>query len=207
MAQEETEVVRVRRRINPVFLVAGGVAILALLWFFVISPLFSSDEETTQTPPAANAPVPSASPTAAAAASAAAAAEPPPETFEVFESKDPFRPLIVEQTAAAGGTANAATGAGGGTSSNANGGGTATGSTGAGGAPAPSGGQRVTLLDVLDEGGTTKAQVKVGSTVYKVASGEVFADNFKVVSISGNCVTLLHGDDKFTLCEGEEVIK
>jgi hypothetical protein len=203
MAQEEAEVVRVRRRINPVFLVAGGVAILALLWFFVITPLFSSDEETTQTPPAANAPVPSASPTAAAAASAAAAAEPPPETFEVFESKDPFRPLIVEQTAAAGGTANPATGTGG-TSST---GGAATGSTGAGGAPAPSGGQRVTLLDVLDEGGTTKAQVKVGSTVYKVASGEVFADNFKVVSISGNCVTLLHGDDKFTLCEGEEVIK
>lgn len=52
-----------------------------------------------------------------------------------------------------------------------------------------------------------KAQVKVGSTVYTVVQDEVFADNFKLVSISGSCATLLHGDDKFTLCEGEEVIK
>jgi hypothetical protein len=65
----------------------------------------------------------------------------------------------------------------------------------------------VQLLDVFDDAGTTKAQVRVGSTVYTVAPGQVFATNFKLVSISGNCATLLHGDDKFTLCEGEEVIK
>jgi hypothetical protein len=189
---DEAEEVRTRRRINPVFLVGGGVLVLAILVFFVIMPLFSGDDEGNPEVPAAVAPAASAPSPAAAPAD-----QPPAETFEVFESKDPFRPLVTEQ---------ATEGAAPGTAPGSNGTGTTNG-TGAGGAPAPSGGQRVSLLDVLDEGGTAKAQVKVGSTVYTVASGEVFADNFKVVSISGSCVTLLHGDDKFTLCEGEEVIK
>ena len=193
---DEAEVVRTRRRINPVFLVGGGVLVLAILVFFVIMPLFSGGDEGNPEIPAAVAPAASAPSPAAAPAE-----QPPAETFEVFESKDPFRPLVTEQATESVAPSGAA-----GSNGTAGGTGTTNG-TGAGGAPAPSGGQRVSLLDVLDEGGTAKAQVKVGSTVYTVASGEVFADNFKVVSISGNCVTLLHGDDKFTLCEGEEVIK
>ena len=197
---DEVEVVRTRRRINPVFLVGGGVLVLALLVFFVIMPLFSGGDEGNPEVPAAVAPAASAPSPAPAPAE-----QPPAETFEVFESKDPFRPLVTEQ-ATEGAAAPGSTPGSNGTAGGAGGTGTTNG-TGAGGAPAPSGGQRVSLLDVLDESGTAKAQVKVGSTVYKVASDEVFADNFKVVSISGSCVTLLHGDDKFTLCEGEEVIK
>jgi hypothetical protein len=184
------------RRVSPLLLVMFGVLVLGLLWFFVIMPVFFQNEEVIETPPAAR-PGAAASPQA----EEAAPAEPPAETFEVFESKDPFRPLVSDA-----GPAGAATGGGaGGTGGTTNGGtGTANG-TGAGGAPAPSGGQRVSLLDIIES--DNKAQVKVGSTVYTVAAGEVFADNFKVVSISGNCATMLHGDDKFTLCQGEEVIK
>lgn len=174
------------RRINPVLLVLVGVVALAALVFLVIIPLFGGDD-TRPTTPAARRPSPSttASPTPTPA--------PPAETFEQFGAKDPFRPLVTEGAPPApgpGGTpAPAAPG------------------PGAAGAPAPAGGQRVQLIDVFDDAGTTKAQVRVGSTVYTVAPGQVFANNFKLVSVSGNCATLLHGDDKFTLCEGEEVIK
>jgi hypothetical protein len=194
MAVERTEVRT--RRVSPLLIVMLAVLVLALLWFFVITPLVFQDDEVIETPPAAR--PAGAAPTPAPEE---APAEPPAETFEVFESKDPFRPLVTE-AAPTTGSGNGTAGTGGSTS-----GGTTNGSTGAGGAPAPSGGQRVSLLDILEDQGETKAQVKVGSTVYTVAPGEVFADNFKAVSISGNCATMLHGDDKFTLCEGEEVIK
>lgn len=182
----EREIVEERRsRVNPALIVILVLAVVAGLFFLVVQPLFLGGEEETEAPPVAQPPAarpsPSPSPTQA-----------PAETFEVFESKDPFRPLVT-QGAPSGATP--APGA------------SPTPGTGVGGAPAPSGGQRVVLLDVFEEAGQTKAQIKVGSTVYTVVPGQIFADNFKLVSVSGNCVTLLHGDDKFTLCEGEEVIK
>lgn len=183
----ETEVIEPRRRVNPVLIVILVLLALAALVFFVIIPLFGGDEEAAAPP--ARRPAPSVTSTPSPSP-----AQPPAETFEQFGSKDPFRPLV---TAGAppttGGPAPAPSPAPAG--------------PGAAGAPAPTGGQRVALLDIFEEGGTQKAQVRVGSTVYTVEVGQVFATNFKLVSISGNCATLLHGDDKFTLCEGEEVIK
>lgn len=175
------------RRLSPALIMVLVVLLIvvAVVLFLVLSP---DEEPIAQPPPASTqrtSPSPSPSPSPA-----------PPETFEVFEARDPFRPLVV---AAAGGTPASST------ISSGPGTGTTTGGTPA---PAPTGsGQRVTLVDVFDDAGTTKAQVKVGSTVYTVVPGEVFADNFKLVSISGTCGTFLHGDDKFTLCEGEEIIK
>ena len=43
--------------------------------------------------------------------------------------------------------------------------------------------------------------------MHTVAEGEVFAENFKFLSVSGECATMLFGDDQFTLCEGEEILK
>jgi hypothetical protein len=34
-----------------------------------------------------------------------------------------------------------------------------------------------------------------------VEVGETFADNFELMSISGDCATFLFGDQSFTLCE------
>lgn len=184
----QPEVIEPKRRVSPVLVVVLAVAAVAALVFGVILPLFGGEEEETS-PPAARRPAT----TATTPAPTAPAAQPPAETFEQFGAKDPFRPLVVEGAppAAPGAPAPAPAPAG----------------AGAAGAPAPSGGQQVQLLDIFEEGGTTKAQIRVGSTVYTVAPGTVFATNFKLVSISGNCATLLHGDDKFTLCEGEEVFK
>lgn len=185
-----------KRRIHPAVIVGMVLVILGAAAFVGIS-LFRGGDSNEIVPP-------SAVTTAGSAESAppAAPAEPPTETFEVFESKDPFRPLVLPPnlggTGTTGGTTSGGTTSGGTT--------TSTGGGAAGGA-APTGGQQVTLLDVFSDGGTNKAQIKVGSTVYTVVVGETFATNFKLVSISGTCTTLLHGDDKFTLCEGEQVFK
>lgn len=208
----QDEVVARRRGVSPVIVVLAAVVVLAALFLLVIRPLFFNGDEVTDLPEAR--PVPTVPPEAPPTP----APEAPPETFEVFESKDPFRPLVVAG-APAGSTVTAGT-AGAGTTGGTTTGGTTTGGTttggttggtGAGGAPAPSGGsgqgQRVALLDIMEKDGQTQAQIKVGSTVHTVSVGEVFAGNFKLVSVSGNCATLLHGDDKFTVCEGEEVIK
>jgi hypothetical protein len=63
------------------------------------------------------------------------------------------------------------------------------------------------VVDVYNEGGNARAQVQVDGTVYTVDEGERFADNFQLMSTSGQCATMLYGDDEFTLCEGEEILK
>ncbi|HEX9122472.1 MAG TPA: hypothetical protein VF984_03815 [Actinomycetota bacterium] len=60
------------------------------------------------------------------------------------------------------------------------------------------GGHTVVLLDIF--AGGTKAQVEVDGTVYTVSEGQTFADNFELVSISGECARFLFGDQSFSLC-------
>ncbi len=206
----EPEVVEVRqRRISPALIIVLIVLAFVALFFLVVRPLFLGGEPEAAPPPVT--PTVSPSPTIPPAEET-----PPEETFEVFESKDPFRPLVSAGAApgtTTGGTAGAPATGGtttGGTAGGTTGGttgGAAPGGPGAAGGSAPSGGQRIQLVDVFEENGSQRAQVKVGSTVHTVSVGQTFADNFKLVSVSGNCATMLHGDDKFTLCEGEEVIK
>lgn len=160
---------------------------------------------------------------------------PAPETFEVFSTKNPFTPLV--GTPGGGGTGGGGTtvttspGGGGtivttpptgtGTGTGTTTGGTGTGTTGGGGttattAPPTTGGsateprtsQRIALLDVYDQGGKRVANVRVNNTVYEaVAPGQQFATSFQLVSLDGNCGTFLFGDDRFRLCQGEEVLK
>ncbi len=51
--------------------------------------------------------------------------------------------------------------------------------------------------------------MRVNDTVHKVSAGQVFATNFKVVSLSpgDRCGRFLFGDDAFRLCRGEESLK
>ena len=123
------------------------------------------------------------------------APEVPGGSFDVFATKDPFAPVVQIDTGGGGVGPTGATGA--------------TGSTGfsGGGSVNPSAGTAVAVVDVLDQSGTTVAQIRVGSTVYTVTTGESFATSYMVVSISGQCVQLLYGDAPFQLCKGEEVIK
>jgi hypothetical protein len=104
-----------------------------------------------------------------------------PETFEVFEGKDPFRPLV------------------------------GPGAPTPGPSPGPTGGprgaQRVTLVEITGSGASRTATVRVGSTEYRVRVGDTFAGSYRVVSLGSRCGTFSFGDEQFTLCEGQEVLK
>jgi hypothetical protein len=62
------------------------------------------------------------------------------------------------------------------------------------------GGMRVTLIDIVD--GDT-VQVTVDGETFTVDEDEEFAQNFQLVSVSGNCARFLFGDESFTLCQGK----
>lgn len=124
--------------------------------------------------------------------------DPLPESYEVFATRNPFTPLVAPTTGGATGT-------------------TVPGGTGSGTSTPPSGGgteprvqQSIALLDVArGSDGTSVATVTVDGVVYPVRVDQVFATNYKVVSIDlpGRCASFLLGDDPFTLCAGEEIKK
>ena len=198
-------------------LVVGALLLLlVLVWFFLLRP----DNAAVETP-AAPAPITEPTPDADEAVDAPDKQD-PVETFEVFAPKDPFDPLISAATAgstAGGGTTTDGTTTDGtttdgtttdgttGTTSGAPEGTTTTTTTGGGSSGEEVGGHRVRVIDVYQQGGASRAQVQVDGTVYTVDEGERFADNFELVSASGQCATMLFGDDEFTLCEGEEILK
>jgi hypothetical protein len=70
------------------------------------------------------------------------------------------------------------------------------------------GGTTVTLVDVFtDDDGTRKATVTVNGSGYTVEEGDTFGRRFRLLDISGRCSTMLFGDSRFTLCEGEQIRK
>ena len=192
----------------------AGVAALGLLAFFVLVPALTGggDEDT---PTAVRRPVRRAP---AASATPAPTRSPVPviETFNDTVGRDPFRPLYVAPVQGGGGAPGPGgapapgpgTGTGGGVQPTS---GTGSGGTGTGGQPAGGsaqvGGNRVSLLDVFVRDGETHAQTRVGDTVHTPAVGDTFAENYQVLSASGECATFLYGDESFQLCEGQEVLK
>jgi hypothetical protein len=113
--------------------------------------------------------------------------ERPPITDGGFEGRDPFEPLV---TADAGAQPPGDTGRPGG--------------DGNGGAQE---GQRVQLLDIYVSEGTRFATVDVNGREYTVTEGETFAGNFRLLSLRRRCGTFVFGDERFTLCIGQEVQK
>jgi hypothetical protein len=108
------------------------------------------------------------------------------ETSELFAPKDPFDPLISPNLAAGGRTAGASSKA----------------SRGRAGV----GERRVVLVAASSRRGGG-AEVQVDGVAYTVTRGETFADHFKLLAASGECVAMLFGDQEFTLCEGDEILK
>ena len=190
--------------------VAGVLVLLLVVWFLFLRGDEAPEEAVA--PPPATEEVP-----AEEEASEAPRNNAPVETFEVFAPKDPFDPLI---SAAAAGTGAAATTAGptstpteGSTTTAPDGTTTTTTASTSSGAGSGSsggedvGGHKVRTIDVFVERGSRRAQIQVDGTVYTVDEGERFATNFQLLSTSGTCATMLFGDDEFTLCEGEEILK
>lgn len=137
-----------------------------------------------------------------------AIADPPVETFEVFTTKNPFTPLVATGGAAAG--ADTRTDPGTGTApATGTGSGTGTGTTN-GGSTEPVSSQRVALLEVFtDIDGKVMGSVRVNDTVYEVTEGQTFASSYQAVtlSVADGSGVFLYGDDRFTLSEGEELLK
>jgi hypothetical protein len=141
------------------------------------------------------------------------------ETFEVFGGKNPFqRPLSLPSP---GGGSTTVPSSGGGeatpsstTAPSSGGGGSTSTTTTVPAAPSqdqtePVRGSTVAMLDIFDDAGGTRAQVRVNSTAYLVREGQVFAGVFRVVSLDlgTGCGEFLFGDTPFDLCKGQEILK
>ena len=212
---------------KPFLFVLGGLVLLfVLVYKFVLTP----GEEPTKAQPtrpvaASKAPTSTTKPGPANQAGGAVV-----ETFEIIEVKNPFAPLVPQAGGGStGGTAGApapptspantpATTPAGAPEPPSTGAGPEPGSTapsqgpgggsGSGGAVEPNVGTRVAMLEApFMDGGRMVVNVKIGSTVYKVGVGDTFATSFKVVSLDGSCGVFLFGDNRFTLCSGQEILK
>ena len=118
---------------------------------------------------------------------------PVPLTAESFEGKDPFQPLV-QATQTSGATSTSTS--------------TSTPTPGAPAVPTSSGqARRLTLMDIFTGDSDPVATVRVNGSEYSVAAGETFADNFKLLSLTSRCGTFVFGDERFTLCIGQEVRK
>jgi hypothetical protein len=161
-------------------IVFGAVTVLAVAVFFLFiakGPKKAATGSSGGGPVVVTQPTPSPSPSKAKKQHR--------EVF-VFSGRDPFDP------AQGGGQASVPAGA-------------PAASTGSSPAPNPAsqnvGGKTVVLVDIFTENNVQKAQVEVDGTVYTVAPGDSFDDNYKLVSISGTCADFTHGSASFTLCE------
>ncbi len=126
---------------------------------------------------------------------ATASPSPVPQTFDSFEGKDPFEPLVPPAGGPAGTPSPGAT---------------ATPAPGGTPTPGPTGGpsgQRFTLLEITTQNGVRYATVEVNDRSYTVKEGDTFAGNYRVIDLTDTCGTFVFGDERFTLCEGQEVLK
>ena len=114
-------------------------------------------------------------------------------------TKDPFRPVV-----GAGGTGTTSSTAAAATT-------TTTVGSGAGAATVSGSGttaqREVVLDDVYSKSGKRYVKVSVDGTSHTATEGETFADDYRVVDIGSACATFESGSGRFTLCEGEAVLK
>lgn len=223
------------QEVNPnrraLVMLGAGLGVLVLI--FILTRVVGGGDDDTDDTFAVPSTIPGTSPSSTIAPSP----EPgtpgaaPVESFEVFNTKNPFVPLrgsagaqsgtvgtgtptgTVTPTGTGTATGTAGTGTTGGTTTGGTTtGGTTTGTTGSGttgGSTEPRRNARVALLDIFSEGGKVVANVRVNDQVFKVSAGQQFGTNFQAVSLSqaDDCGRFLFGDDQFRLCKGEELLK
>jgi hypothetical protein len=213
---ETTEPSGARREVSgrQVAIIVGVlILVLFVFWFLFLRGGGGDEEAAAPQTPVTEEPVPTESPEETQPPGDRAGKKGPVETFEVFAPRDPFEPLV-DLTEDEGGAGEGDTGD------------TGDGDTGdpdegtdidgdgdvdsEDGSPTDTGdtenvdGHTVELVATLEDG---SVQIRVDDTVYTVEEGENFAENFQLVSISDNCATVLFGDDQFSICEGQEILK
>ncbi len=236
MSHQDTAVAqRPRRTLTITLGVVIGLVALYLGWVFIGQPLLTGDT-TDDTDVVAAPPTDAATevgtdgsavPAQSPSTELADGGEPVVETYEVFLSRDPFKPVRPAPAPVNGGEAPVQPAPGDEQQEPSSGGQDpsddqtpAGGDTDVGdgtdttGALPPTGGdattvdtREVTLVDVLHGDSEPQAVVEVNGTIHQVGVGQRFADNFQVLALDEPCATLLFGDDAFTLCEGERVLK
>ena len=199
----------------PQIAIVVGVLVVLLVAVYFLFLRGGGEEETAAPPPGTSVPAPEPEPVETIDPDDG---DSPVETFEVFAPRDPFDSLISASGTGGDTTGGDTTGGdtdgdgvidGGDTDGDGtiDGGDTNGSGTGDGSNGSNVDGHRVKVIDVFRQNGRDRAQVQVDGTVYTVDEGEDFATNFRLVSASGQCATMLFGDDEFTLCEGEEILK
>jgi hypothetical protein len=185
---KQTLIVRFRnmgRREKTLAAVLGGLVLLAVV-FLLLSGGGGAIEGVTSPPVTRTSPSPSVT------------SSTPPLTGQAFEGKDPFQPLVVAVPAGSGGSPSP-----GGTPAP-----TPTGSiTGVNGGNNSSSAVTVTLIDIRKQGGKLVATVDVNGKDYNASEGQTFASDFRVLSLSSSCGTFVFGDERFSLCIGQQVNK
>lgn len=212
--------------------VVAAIGVAAALWVFVLQPLTSDESETVAVDDQVEATEPDDDAKADPAPDADESDDPsgngeggdvddgdgsedgddaepaeddPLESTQVVNARDPFTQLVTD-TGGGGGSGGAATATDGGEST---GGGAASGGhDGGDDDTADVDSTTVTLVDVYTgDDDLQRASLEVDDTGYDVLEGETFADNFQLLDIADDCATLLYGDSRFTLCEGDRVRK
>lgn len=81
--------------------------------------------------------------------------------------------------------------------------------TGTGTSTSPTSGQPVELEDVYATGSQTYASIEVDDSLYQVTTGQTFAGNYSVLdlSLASQCGDFSHGGVPFHVCKGQEVLK
>ena len=227
MATEETELqpeekTKKQASGRQIAIIVGAAVLLLIVFWFVFLRGGGDDEATLSTPPE---PTLTELPGNGNGKGGNGGNKPgdngPVETTEVFASRDPFKPLL--SVGDTGGSADTPTDTTGDPTTDTPTDTPTDGTTiidptappttdpGTDGTPDGGGenveGHTVELIGISGNGSNATAQIQVDDTIYTVEEGESFAENFKLLSTSNECATVLYRDDQFTVCEGEEILK
>ncbi len=158
------------------------VAATALGWMVITSGVLSAAPASAgiTAPPSRAAPVQVTATVAPAAVVSGG--------FQVSQPRDPFRPLITEDSPIAGQPGT------GGTTGTGTGGFTPAGTT-------------ITLQEIRDGTIGLRATVIVNGVSYDVGPGETFATSYKVISLSSTKGVFMFGDSAFELTVGQQILK
>lgn len=184
------------QRNRALLLALGGLAAVLVLGLVAYFLVFTGGSEE----PAATAPAPSSSVPAEPAAEEPAPVGKAPKINTKNFGRDPFKPLITEPVAAVDtapvGTSTGTTDSTSTAPSTVTSGGTSTAPTTT--TPVESTSHSFKVVDVAPD--NSAITVKVDGKIYRnLKAGEVFADYFKVVLISGQVNSFQFGEEKFNV--------
>jgi hypothetical protein len=192
-------------KISKPFLVVAAVGLVLIVGFLAFR-LLGSDGGGDDAASTASTAATGGSGSPAATTTTTTPAEPttPNGSFDVFTTKNPFQPLVVETSTTGTGTTGETT-----ETSAAPADETVTPPPTVPSEQAPAASTPVSVLEVYQEGTVVKARMQVGANSYVVGVGETFATSYKVISldVATGCGQFQYGDSTFPLCVGEQVLK